>query len=35
MSDKIATKTALEMIAEALAKKIQELEDRIAALENA
>jgi hypothetical protein len=33
--DKIVTKTALEQLAEAIAEKLQELEDRIAALENA
>jgi len=33
--DKIATKDALKQMAEVIAEKLQELEDRIAALENA
>lgn len=33
--DKIVTKTALEQLAEVIAEKLKELEDRIAALEGA
>ena len=33
--DKIATKDALEQLADAIAEKLQELENRISALENA
>lgn len=33
--DKIATKDALEQMAEVIAEKLKELEDRIEALENA